>query len=260
MEKRFSMIRTVDLNCDLGESFGPYVIGADEAVMPMISSANIACGFHAGDPGVMRRTVRLAARHRVSVGAHPGFRDLAGFGRREMKCSPDEIYEDVLYQVGSLAAFCRAEGIVLNHVKPHGALYNLAAADRETARAIAAAAADFDRGLFLYAPPGSELEKAGQALGLGVVGEVFADRAYRTDGRLVSRDRPGAVLETPEAVEAQILEMVLEGKVVAADGQRIPVRAETICVHGDTPGAVDFILRVRGILERAGVEIAARHR
>lgn len=243
----------VDLNCDMGESFGAYTIGADEAVMPLISSANIACGFHAGDPLVMRQTVRLAKAHGVSIGAHPGLRDLAGFGRRNMACTPDELYTDVLYQIGALAAVCRAEGVSMHHVKAHGALYNMAAVNAEMSRAIAAAVADFDRNLVLFALPGSEVAKAGEAAGLQVACEVFGDRAYNEDGSLVSRKLPGAVLSDDAAAETQVLSMVLDGRVRAISGKQVPVIADTICVHGDNPHAVAFITRIRAALTGRGV-------
>ncbi len=247
----------VDLNCDMGESFGAYTIGADEAVMPLITSANIACGFHAGDPLVMRKTVRLAKQHGVQVGAHPGFRDLAGFGRRPMQCTPDEIYTDVLYQVGALAAVCKAEGVRMNHVKPHGALYNMAQQDGAMAKAIAAAVADFDRSLVLFALPGSALQSEAEAAGLRAASEVFADRAYNEDGSLVNRRLPGAVLEDDAAAEAQVVSMVLHGKVRAITGAEVPVKADTICVHGDNPHAVAFIRRIRERLLADGVTLAA---
>ncbi len=249
----------VDLNCDMGESFGAYTIGADEMVMPLITSANIACGFHGGDPQVMRHTVRLAKEHGVAVGAHPGFRDLAGFGRRPMQCSPDEIYGDVLYQVGALAAVCRAERVELRHVKPHGALYNMANADAALARAIAQAVADFDPGLILFALPHSALYEAGRQAGLRVAGEVFADRAYNADGSLVNRSRPGAVLSDEKAAAMQARRMVLTGQVTAMSGEEIHVQADTICVHGDNPHAVAFIHRIREELQANGVLLAAPH-
>lgn len=247
----------VDLNCDMGESFGAYTIGADEEVMPLITSANVACGFHGGDPLVMRRTVRLAREHGVAVGAHPGFRDLAGFGRRPMQCTAEEIYGDVLYQVGALAAICKAEGVPLRHVKPHGALYNMASKDLALAQAIAAAVADLDPALLLLAQPGSALQQAGEAAGLRVIHEVFADRAYNPDGSLVARSRPGAVLKDPAAVAAQACRMVRDGKVTAISGETVDVRAETICVHGDNPHAVALIRRIREELTAAGIRIAS---
>lgn len=259
MDDNRGAARQIDLNCDMGESFGAYRIGADEAVMPLITSASIACGFHAGDPLVMRRTVRLAREHGVAVGAHPGYRDLAGFGRRTMKCSPDEVYTDVLYQIGALAAFCRAEGVPLRHVKPHGALYNTAAADPATAEAVARAVADFDRSLALYAPPGSALERAGLSAGLRVVREAFADRGYAADGSLLPRSHPGAVLADPELAAAQARRIACDGTVTAGTGETVAVPAGTLCVHGDHPNAVDVLRRIREELAAAGVTVAPPH-
>lgn len=247
----------VDLNCDMGESFGAYTIGADAMVMPLITSANIACGFHGGDPLVMIRTVRLAREHGVAVGAHPGFRDLVGFGRRPMQCSPEEVYADVLYQIGALGAVCRAERVSMRHVKPHGALYNMACADPKLARAVARAVADYDPGLVLFALPGSDLQRAGTELGLKTAGEVFADRAYNADGSLVSRSKPGAVLTDEEAATTQVRKMVMAGRVTAYTGEEIAVRADTICVHGDNQHAVAFIRRIRQALQADGVRLAA---
>lgn len=249
----------IDLNCDMGESFGAYTIGADEEIMPLVSSANIACGFHGGDPLVMRRAVRLARQHGVAVGAHPGYRDLAGFGRRPIACSPDEIYGDVLYQIGALAAFCQAEGVTLRHVKPHGALYNTAAADPAVAQAIAAAVADFDRRLFLFAPPGSALEEAGVAAGLRVVREAFADRRYSADGTLLPRAQPGSVLHDPGEAAAQACQIACGRTVTAATGEVVAVAARSICVHGDHAGAAERLRRIREALAAAGVEVAAPH-
>jgi len=243
----------------MGESFGAYSIGADEEIMPLISSANIACGFHGGDPLVMRRAVRLARECGVAVGAHPGYRDLAGFGRRYIACSPDEIHGDVLYQIGALAAICRAEGVPLRHVKPHGALYNRAATDPDVAEAIAAAVADFDRGLFLFAPPGSALESAGTAAGLRVVREAFADRCYAADGTLLPRSLPGSVLHDPSAAAAQACQVACRGTVTAATGEEVPVPARTICVHGDHAGAAGLLRRIRESLASVGVEVAGPH-
>lgn len=247
----------VDMNCDMGESFGAYAIGADEAVMPLITSANIACGFHAGDPLVMRRTVRLAKQHGVSIGAHPGFRDLVGYGRREIKCTPDELYCDVLYQIGALAAVCKAEGAHMQHVKPHGALYNMANASVEMSRAIAAAVSDFDRNLVLFALPGSHLYRAGQLANLRVACEVFGDRRYNEDGSLVSRRLPGAVLEDEAVAVAQVRQMVLEGSLTAVTGKTIPVKADTICVHGDNSHVVALVSRIRERMVTDGVQLAA---
>lgn len=245
----------IDLNCDMGESFGPYTLGLDEQVMPLITSANVACGFHAGDPQVLRRTVALAARHGVGVGAHVSFPDLAGFGRREMQVAPHELENDVLYQIGAIQAFCRAAGVPLRHVKPHGALYNMAQRDPATAEAIARAVAAYDRGLVLFAQPGSVMARVAQEAGLPVAGEAFADRAYAPDGALASRKLPGSVIHDPDAVAERALRMVAEGRITAMDGTEITVAPATICVHGDTPGAVRLIQRIRERLARAGVAL-----
>lgn len=246
----------VDLNCDMGESFGAYKLGLDEQVMPLITSANVACGFHAGDPVVMRRTVELAARHGVGVGAHVSFPDLVGFGRREMQLPPAELEADVLYQIGALAAFCRVAGASLRHVKPHGALYNMAQRDRAVADAVARAVAAYDRRLILFAQPHSAAAEAGVAAGLQVAFEVFADRAYTADGKLASRSLPGSVIHDPDAVAERALAMVRDGQVTALDGTVVPVQADTICVHGDTPGAVELIARIRSRLLAEGARIA----
>jgi len=246
----------IDLNADMGESFGAYTIGADEQVMPSITSANVACGFHGGDPAVMRRTVRLAREAGVSVGAHPGFQDLAGFGRREMRVSPQDAEDMVLYQIGALAAIARSEGVSLRHVKPHGALYNIAVRDAALAEAIARAVRAFDPALILFALPGSELMRAGDACGLAVAAEGFADRSYEPDGSLTPRSRKGAVIHDTSAVVARAVRMATEGKVTAADGSEILLRVQTICTHGDTPGAQELTRALRAGLERAGVLIA----
>jgi len=248
---------TIDLNCDMGESFGAYTIGADEAVMPSISSANVACGYHGGDPSVMRRTVRLARDHGVAVGAHPGFPDLVGFGRREMRITPQDVEDLVLYQVGALAAIARAEGLRLSHVKAHGALYNMAVKDRPLADAIARAVAGFDPSLILFGLPNSDLVRAGQAAGLPVALEGFADRAYEPDGSLTPRSRAGAVVHDVETVVHRAVRMATEGVVIATDGSELAMRVDTICTHGDTPGAQALTRALRSGLERAGVRIAA---
>ena len=247
----------IDLNCDMGESFGAYTIGHDAEVMPFITSANVACGFHAGDPGVMRRTVRLAREHGVAVGAHPGLPDLAGFGRREMQVAPQELEDAIVYQVGALAALAAAEGVSIQHVKAHGALYNMAGKDAALADAIARAVAAVDRSLVLLGLPGSELLAAGERLGLRVVGEAFADRAYEADGSLVSRRRAGAVIHDPEEVVARVTRMVQSGVVKAVDGTDVPLAIGTVCTHGDTPGAHELVRRLRAGLEREGVEVRA---
>jgi UPF0271 protein len=246
----------IDLNCDMGESFGAYTIGSDEAVMASITSANVACGFHGGDPAVMRRTVRLAREAGVSVGAHPGFQDLSGFGRREMRVTPQEAEDMVLYQIGALAAIARGEGVPLRHVKPHGALYNMAVRDAALADAIARAVRAFDPALILFALPGSELMRAGGRCGLTVAAEGFADRSYEPDGSLTPRSRSGAVIHETPVVVARAVRMATEGRVAAADGSEIALRVQTICTHGDTPGAAALTREIRAGLERAGVAVA----
>lgn len=247
----------IDLNCDLGESFGPYRIGDDDAVMPYITSANVACGAHGGDPSVIRRTVQLARHHGVSLGAHPGFADLAGFGRRELDASPEEIEDLVLYQIAAVAGIARAEGVTLRHVKLHGALFSLAARDAARARAVARGIVAFDPSLRLYAMPGTEVARQGQIAGLRVLPEGFVDRLYEPDGRLVSRRLPGAVLTDPEDVAARAVRLVRDGEVVARDGSVLRLEVETVCLHGDTPGAAQLVRRVRAALEAAGIQVAA---
>ena len=232
-------------------------MGNDEVIMPSITSANIACGFHAGDPSVARQTVRLALVSGVAVGAHPGFLDLLGFGRREIRLEPQEVEDLVLYQVSALSGIASAEGGRLQHVKPHGALYNMAAHDRALADAIAHAVAAIDETLVLFGLSGSCLLEAGQAQGLRVASEVFADRAYTVDGSLVSRGEAGAVIHDPAVVVERGLQMVRDREVTAATGERVPLRADTICVHGDTPGAAELAARLRAGLEAAGVEVLA---
>jgi UPF0271 protein len=246
----------IDLNCDMGESFGAYTIGADAEVMASISSANLACGFHGGDPGVMRRTVRLARDAGVAVGAHPGLPDLAGFGRRQMRVSPQEVEDMVLYQIGALVAVAHSEGVRLQHVKAHGALYNMAVRDRALADAVARAVASFDASLILFGLPGSELIRAGAACGLRVASEGFADRAYEPDGSLTPRSHAGAVIHDTDAVVRRAIRMAVDGKVATSDGSEIDVQVETICTHGDTPGAQALTRAIRAGLERAGVAIA----
>jgi UPF0271 protein len=246
----------VDLNCDLGESFGAWRMGADEEVMPLITSANVACGAHAGDPATMRRTVELARAHGVAVGAHVGWPDLAGFGRRTMAIAPDDAYDLALAQIGALDAFVRAVGMRLQHVKAHGALYNQAAADEPLAVALAAAAKAFRADLIVVGPPGSAMERAADRAGVRFAAEVFADRTYRADGSLTPRSEPGALIEDPHEAAARAVGMVREGRVRATTGQWVAVRADTICIHGDSPGAVAMARAVRPALERAGVEVA----
>ena len=249
----------VDLNCDMGESFGSWRMGNDAAVLPYVTSANIACGFHAGDPSTMARTVGDAARHGVAIGAHPGLPDLAGFGRREMRVTPDEVYAMVLYQVGALGGIARSLGAPLTHVKPHGALYNMAAADRALADAIARAVWDFEEALLLVGLAGSELLRAGKAQGLATASEVFADRHYLPDGSLVPRSRPDAMVTDEAQAIARVVRMVTAGRVTAVDGSEIDVSADTICIHGDGPHAVAFARGLRAALEAEGVMVRAPH-
>jgi UPF0271 protein len=246
-----------DINVDMGEAFGAWPGGPDEAMLAAATSANIACGFHAGDPRVMARTVALCRDMGKAVGAHPAYPDLVGFGRRALAASPDEVRSDVLYQLGALAAFCRAAGVRLRHVKAHGALYNVAVRDAATARAIAEAVAAFDPGLWVYALPGSELGRAAAALGLRVAWEAFADRGVQADGTLVPRGQPGDLITDPHQAAARAVRIAREGVVVpAGGGEPIPWRADTICVHSDTPGAPAIAAAVRAALAAAGVAVA----
>src|SRR4051812_17472405 len=248
--------RRIDLNCDMGESFGAWRLGDDEQVMPHITSANIACGAHAGDASVMRRTVRLARQAGVAIGAHPGFADLQGFGRREMQAEPAEAEDLVIAQIGALTAIARAEGVPVQHVKAHGALYNMAARDPRLAAAIARAIAACDPALVMFGLPGSPLLEAGRAAGLRVAAEGFADRSYEPDGSLTPRARPGAVIHDVDAVVARAVRMVRDGVVLTGDGREIALRVQTICVHGDTPGAAELVARIGEGLRAAGAAIA----
>lgn len=247
----------IDINSDMGESFGAYTIGHDAGLMTSITSANVAAGFHAGDPSVLRGTIRTAKAHGVAVGAHPGFPDLVGFGRRELNVTAAEAEDFVLYQIAAVAGVAAAEGVRLQHVKPHGALFNMAVRNAELAAAIARAVAAFDRSLILFGLPGSEILTAGRAAGLAVAAEVFADRAYEHDGTLASRRKPGSVIHDVNAVVARAVRMVTDKTVVAVDGSVIPLQADTICVHGDTPDSDQLAANIRAGLERAGVTVKA---
>ncbi|MGH7149194.1 MAG: LamB/YcsF family protein [Planctomycetota bacterium] len=240
----------VDLNCDLGEGAPD-----EESILDVVTSANVACGFHAGSPGIMRRIVRAAGAKGVGVGAHPGLRDPEGFGRREVPLEAGEAFDLVLYQVGALQALAAAEGEKVRHVKPHGALYHRASRDGEIARAVASAVRAAGRELILVGPPGSELVKAGREVGLPSAEEAFADRGYRADGSLVPRGSPGALIEDPDEAARRAVRIVVEGRALASDGSERKIRADTICVHGDTPGALAIARRVRAALEGAGVEV-----
>ena len=246
----------VDLNSDLGESFGAYTIGLDNEVIAHVSSANVACGYHAGDPLVMAKTVAAAKAAGVAVGAHPGFPDLMGFGRRTMNCSPKEVKAYVQYQMGALKAFCAAQGVKMQHCKPHGALYNMAGKDMDLAMAIAEAVYEVDKDVILLGLAGSKILEAGKQVGLRVASEVFADRAYQADGSLVPRSKPGAVIHDKDEAIARTVRMVLEGKVTAITGEEVSIDAHSICVHGDNPSAVEFVKNIRATLESKGIEIA----
>jgi UPF0271 protein len=225
--------------------------------MQSITSANVAAGFHAGDPSVLRATIRLAKAHGVAVGAHPGFPDLVGFGRRELNVTAKEAEDFVLYQIAAVAGVAAAEGVAIQHVKPHGALFNMAVRNADLSAAIARAVAAFDRSLILFGLPGSEILAAGRAAGLRVASEVFADRAYEPDGSLASRRKPGSVIHDPDAVVARAVRMVGDRSVVAIDGSVVALEADTICVHGDTPGSDDLAARIRAGLEHAGITVKA---
>jgi len=248
----------IDLNADVGESFGAFVTGADEALFEHVTSANVACGFHAGDPSVIDRTVKGAAAKGVAVGAHPGYFDLRGFGRREMRLPASEVEADVLYQVGALQAFARAHGVPLTHVKPHGALYNQAADDPELARAIARGVARVSSELVFVGLAGSQaMRHAAAAAGLRFAAEAFADRAYDARGRLVPRSQPGSVTRNPAAAAAAALRLARDGVALAIDGSEVAIEADTLCIHGDSPGALELARAVRDALERAGVGVKA---
>ncbi len=245
----------VDLNVDAGESYGTFTYGHDREIFPLVTSVNLACGFHGGSPTRIREAVALAKAHGVAVGAHPGFPDLVGFGRRDMALSPEEVYADVLYQIGALYAFLKTEGLSLHHVKPHGALYLRACRDRETARAIAEAVKAFDPEVPLVVLPGTVYEEEARRAGLRVVLEAFPERAYLRNGQLAPRSLPGSWISDPKEAARRALRMVLERKVEALDGGEVEVKAETLCIHGDNPNAPEVALAVRRALEEAGIEV-----
>jgi UPF0271 protein len=245
----------IDMNSDLGEGFGAWEMGDDEAMIALVSSATIACGSHAGDPSAMRRTVDICAERGVAVGAHVSYPDLLGFGRRNMACSPREVYDYCLYQIGALSAFCRARGVALRHVKPHGALYNQAARDAKLAGAVARAARDSGDGIILMGLARSEFEPAARSAGVRFASEVFADRAYMKDGSLMPRSMDGAVIHDAESAARRAALMATRGTVTAADGTEIDLKPDTICLHGDSKGAVGMARAVREALISAGVKI-----
>ena len=250
-------MKKIDLNCDMGESYGAWKMGADAEVMPFITSANIACGFHAGDPATIRKTVRLAVDRGVAVGAHPSLPDLMGFGRRTMRISPQDMYDLIVYQAGAVEAFARAAGTKLHHVKCHGALYNMAATDEGLSEAMARAVRDLGGNVMLYALSNSPMMKIARQMNIPVAGEVFADRGYSDDGTLAPRDKPGGMIEEPLAAVKQALAMIEEGRVTSLSGKRVAVAADTMCLHGDQPGAVRFAQSLRKAFSERGITVAA---
>lgn len=250
-------LETVDINSDLGESFGNYKIGNDEVILQYVTSANIACGFHGGDPQVMDYTVKTCLENHVAIGAHPGLPDLLGFGRRNIQITPQEAKAYVMYQIGALNAFVKAYGGKMQHVKPHGALYNMATVDYPLARAIAEAVYEVDHELILMGLAGGELIRAGKDVGLRTASEVFADRTYTSKGTLVPRSEKGSVIHDKKAAIKQVLDIVLNGKVLSIDGKEINIKADTICVHGDNQEAVSLVKEIRNALKENNVEITA---
>ena len=250
-------MKCIDLNSDIGESFGNYNLGMDSEVMRYITSANIACGCHAGDPLVMERTVKFSNKENVSVGAHPGFFDLMGFGRRNMAVSKEEMYAYVKYQLGAMIGFAKSNGTKVQHIKPHGAMYNMSAVDYELARGIAEAVYGIDPNIILVGLANSQLVKAGTDVGLKVANEVFTDRAYNEDGTLVSRKLKGAVIEDEKVAIERVVKMVKEGTVTSITGKEISIKAETVCVHGDNPKAVEFVKSIRDKLIKENIKVCS---
>jgi len=252
-----SVMQAIDLNCDCGESYGAYAMGDDAAMLAIVTSANVACGFHGGDPDVMVKTFLLAKQNDVTIGAHPGFHDLQGFGRRRLPLSTQEIEHIIAYQIGAAQALAAYAGHEITHVKPHGALSNMASADADIARAIARATKAVDARLIFLAIAGTELERAGIAEGLAVAREIYADRGYGGDGMLLPRGQAGALLHDPEAVAARVLSMVQQGAILSASGKLLPTEIDSVCVHGDTPGAVAIAAAVRTKLQQNGIRLQA---
>jgi len=248
-------IQKIDLNCDMGEAFGNYIMPQDNLLMDHISSVNIACGFHAGDPHIMQETVNKALKKGLAIGAHPGLPDLQGFGRREMQVSPTEVYQLTIYQIGALYGFIKAAGAKLHHVKPHGALYNMAAKNQQLAQAVARAVYDFDANLYLYGLAGSALIYAANDIGLKAVSEVFADRTYLPDGSLTPRAHENALINTEKQAVEQVLNMIKRREVATLDKKMIPIHAETICIHGDNEQALTFVKAIKSSLIAEGVVI-----
>lgn len=257
MDDGGAVVKTIDLNCDIGEDFGRYTLANQKEILQYVTSCNIACGFHAGDPSVMRETVKIAIENGVKIGAHPGLPDLVGFGRREMAITYQEAYDMVVYQVGALQAFLMIEGEKMQHVKPHGALYNMAAKDPEIAEAIAKAIFDISSDLILFGLASSELTKAGEKLGLRTAHEVFADRTYQQDGTLTSRKQPNAMITDQSEAAQQVIRMVKEGKVKSCQGVDVLLRADTVCIHGDGEHAVEFAKFIKQQLQNHDIEVKA---
>ena len=251
-------MNSVDLNCDMGESFGAWQMGSDAALMDYVSSINIACGFHAGDATVIRKTVETALSKNVRIGAHPSFPDLQGFGRRDMNLSATEVFDIVLYQVSAVKGICEAFGARLNHVKPHGALYNKAAKHAELAAAVVEAVQKADGNLVFYGLSGSFLISEAEKAGLSTASEVFADRTYTADGTLTPRSEPNALIHEPKQAIAQVLEMILEQSVTAANGEKVTLKAETVCIHGDGANALEFAKLINSELSRCGILISPK--
>ena len=249
------MAKFIDLNADMGESYGRWTLGADEEIMPNITSANVACGFHGGDPHVMRKTVELAIRHGVAIGSHPSLPDLMGFGRRVMDVSPQELKDYLCYQTGALREFCRAAGVELQHTKPHGILYSMIEKDEPLATAVAESARESGRDLILMALGSGNYDRLARKMGVRVASEGFADRAYNVDLTLVSRKLPGSLITDPQKAAAQAVKMAMESKVRTIDGVEIDISVQTICCHGDTPGAQNIVRAVREALDRAGCQV-----
>jgi UPF0271 protein len=246
---------SIDLNCDMGESLGAFAMGNDEAIMEYVSSVNIACGFHGGDPGVMHKTIALAVNRNIAIGAHPGYPDLQGFGRREIKMSLADVYDCIVYQLGALMAFAKVEGTTVNHVKPHGALYNAAAKDNALSATIAKAVHDVDKSLVLVGLSGSCMIEEGNKAGLRTCSEVFADRAYQDDGLLMPRSAANAVIDDDARAASQVLQIVQRGTVTTDSGKEIAVRADTVCIHGDGRHAIAFARAITNILKQNHVSV-----
>jgi UPF0271 protein len=257
LKERWMPERVIDLNSDLGESYGAFQIGADQQLFPLISSANVACGFHGGDPRTIDRTVNTASAQGVRIGAHPSYPDLVGFGRRVIAATPDEIYADLLYQLGALDAFCRANGVAMQHVKAHGALNNVAARDEGVAGAIAAAVKAFDPSLLIYAMPQSAMMAAAEQVGLPIVREAFADRAYNPDATLVARSKPGAMVTDPAEASERMSRLITQGRIRTIDGDDLLLEADSICVHSDTPTAVAIATALRERFDKDGIIVRA---